>query len=115
MGFVDTCTLGLRGLGVLEGVALVLGRIPEAGIVDGRDVKILCDSCNPSGNTLLSGVIVGYDEGDLDLGIMRDCRLAILSRQGDLEDAELVLLHLVRVAVPVVWALLARKARIGMW
>lgn len=102
MGFVDTRTLGLRGLGVFEGVALVLGRVPEAGIVDGRDVEILGDSRDPSRNALLSGVIVGYDEGDLDLGVMRNCRLAILGRQGDLEDAELVLLHLVRVAVPVV-------------
>lgn len=39
---------------------------------------------------------------NLDLGVMRNGGLAVLSWQGNLEDAELILLHLVRVAVPVV-------------
>lgn len=40
---------------------------------------------------------------NLDLGVMRNGGLAVLSRQGNLEDAELILLHLVRVAVPIVY------------
>lgn len=65
VGFVDTSTLWLRGLGVLESVTLVLRRVPEARIVDGRDVQVLGDSGNPCRYALLSGVIVGDDEGDL--------------------------------------------------
>lgn len=38
---------------------------------------------------------------------MRDGGLAVLCRQSDLEDTELVLLHLMRVAVPVVWQLVS--------
>jgi hypothetical protein len=67
VGLVDASTLWLRGLGVLEGVTLVLRRVPEARIVDGGDVQVLGDSGDPGRNALLSGVVVGYNERDLDL------------------------------------------------
>lgn len=63
--FVDSSAEWLWWSRVLEDVALVLGRIPEAGIVDGRYVEVLGDSCDPSGDTLLSCVIVRDNKGDL--------------------------------------------------
>lgn len=67
MGLVDTSALWLRGLGVLESVTLILRRVPEARIVDGGDVQVLGNSGDPGRDALLSGVIVGYNKGDLDL------------------------------------------------
>lgn len=66
MCFVDSSAEWLWWSGVLEDVALVLGRVPEAGIVDGRYVEVLGDSCDPSGDALLSCVVVGDDKGDLE-------------------------------------------------
>lgn len=80
-------------------------------------MEVLSDARDPSRKTLLAGVIVGCDERDLgslvslcsdrtltdlDLGVMRDSRLSVLRGQCNFEHSEVVLLHLMRVSVPVV-------------
>ena len=65
MGFVDAGGGGLWRALVLEGVFLVGGWVPEAGVVDGGDREVLRDASDPSGYPLLSRVVVGCDEGDL--------------------------------------------------
>mgnify|MGYP000023436723 CR=1 FL=1 len=44
MRFIDLCGPGRLGLGVLERVALRLGRVPEDGVVDGRHLDVLDDT-----------------------------------------------------------------------
>jgi hypothetical protein len=63
VGFVDAGALGLCGALVLEDV--LVGRVPEAGIVDGRDAEVLGNAGDPGGEALLAGVVVGDDERDL--------------------------------------------------
>lgn len=63
MGLVDAGARGLRWALVLPDV--LLRRIPEARIVYGRDVELLCDASDPGGNALLAGMVVGGDERDL--------------------------------------------------
>jgi hypothetical protein len=118
VGFVDAGTLGLRRSLVLPDV--LLGRVPEARIVDGRGVQLLGNAGNPHGKTLLTGAVVGHDErylnkhcqlpgsfwemyrAYLDLGVMGNRGLTVLARHRHLEDAKVVLGHGRRIAVPVV-------------
>jgi hypothetical protein len=60
VGFVDTGTLGLRRALVLPDV--LLGRVPEARIVDGGNVELLGDAGDPDGETLLAGAVIGDDK-----------------------------------------------------
>ena len=64
MCFVDTGALGLLRSLVLPDV--LLGRVPEARIVDGRYAELLCDAGDPSRQAFLAGVIVGDDERHLN-------------------------------------------------
>jgi hypothetical protein len=64
VGLVDAGALGLRGALVLENV--LVGRVPETGIVDGGDIEVLGDAGDPGGEALLAGVVVGNDKGDLE-------------------------------------------------
>jgi hypothetical protein len=54
---VDTCALGLRWALVLE--LVLMGRVPEARIVDGGDIEVLGHSGDPGGDALLACVVVG--------------------------------------------------------
>jgi hypothetical protein len=65
MGFIDTGARRLWRTLVLEDIAFVGGWVPEAGVVDGGDGEFLGDARDPGGDALLSGVVVGCDEGDL--------------------------------------------------
>ena len=49
MGFIDAWALWGRRGRVFELVTLFLGRIPESGVICGRDAEILGDPTNPSG------------------------------------------------------------------
>jgi hypothetical protein len=60
VGFVDAGALGLRRPLVLPDV--LLGRIPEARIVDGGNVELLGDAGDPDRETLLAGAVIGYDK-----------------------------------------------------
>jgi hypothetical protein len=64
VGLVDAGALGLRGALVLENV--LVGRVPEPGIVDGGDIEVLGDAGDPGGEALLASVVVGNNEGDLE-------------------------------------------------
>lgn len=46
--FVDAQALGLRRCFVFENISRLGWGIPEAGIIDGRDRDVLCDSLDPS-------------------------------------------------------------------
>jgi hypothetical protein len=115
VGLVNAGALGLRGALVLENV--LVGRVPETGIVDGGDTEVLGDAGDPGGEALLACVVVGNDKGDLEgqrcaelrrqvqyleLGVVGNCRLAVDTRHGNLKDAVLVLLHGGSITVPVV-------------
>ena len=100
VGFVDTRALGLGRSLVLPDV--LLGRVPEAGVVYGGDIEVLSHSCDPGWQALLARMVVGDDEGYLDLGVVGDGGLTILARYGNLEDTEVVLGHGGRIAVPVI-------------
>ena len=100
VGFVDTCALGLGRPLVLPDV--LLGRVPEAGIVYGGDVEVLGHSGDPGGEALLARMVVGDDERDLDLGVVGNSGLTVLARDRHLEDAEIVLGHGRRIAVPAI-------------
>lgn len=65
VSFVYTSTGRLGWAGILEHIALFLGRVPEACIIDGRDAELLGDTGDPSGNTLLTCMVIGHDERDL--------------------------------------------------
>jgi len=74
-------------------------------------VEVLSNTRDPRRQTLLASMVVGGDERDLsmlaridimmttmtnlDLGIVRNGRLAIVGWKCDLEDAKVVLCHLV--------------------
>ena len=100
VGFVDTRALGLGRSLVLPDV--LLGRVPEAGVVYGGDIEVLGHSGDPGWQALLARMVVGYDEGYLDLGVVGDGGLTILARHGNLEDTKVVLGHGGRIAVPVI-------------
>ena len=74
VGFVDAGGCGLWRALVLENIFLVRGRVPETRIVYWRNGEVLGDAGDPSGDSFLSGVVVGCDEGDLwhVLEIVRD-------------------------------------------
>jgi hypothetical protein len=61
--FVDTGALGLRWSLVLPYV--LVGRVPEARIVDGRDTELLGYAGDPGWKALLARVVIGYDKGYL--------------------------------------------------
>jgi hypothetical protein len=63
VGFVDTGALGLRRSLVLPDV--LLRGIPEARIVDGGDAELLGDTGDPGWEALLTGPVIGNDEGYL--------------------------------------------------
>ena len=63
MGFVDTGALGLCRSLVLPDI--LLRWVPEASVVDGRHAELLGYAGNPGWEALLTGAIVGDDEGDL--------------------------------------------------
>ena len=65
MGLIDTSAEGLRGSLVLE--LVLLRGVPEARIVDGGDVEVLCHSGDPGGDPLLARMVVGHNQGDLVL------------------------------------------------
>ncbi|KAI3492991.1 hypothetical protein L1887_42366 [Cichorium endivia] len=99
---VDLDVIGLGRLGVLDGVALLLGRVPEARVVHGRNVQILRDAEDPCWQTL-DPLARGQEHGDLELGVMWDGAGGIGKRRdGDVPLAVVILGHLVRVARPVV-------------
>ena len=100
VGFVDTRALGLGRSLVLPDV--LLGRVPEAGVVYGGDIEVLGHPGDPGWQALVARMVVGYDEGYLDLGVVGDGGLTILARHGNLEDTEVVLGHGGRIAVPVI-------------
>ena len=62
--FVDSDTLSLLGSGVLEDVTFVRGRIPESCIVDGGNVEVLSDICDP-GWYAFDSFAGGSDHGEL--------------------------------------------------
>lgn len=62
MGLVDAGALGLRRAPVLEDILRGLWRVPETSIVYRRDRQILRDPGDPSWQTLLSCVVIGYYE-----------------------------------------------------
>lgn len=64
MSLVDAQTLWLLGPGMLEGVALICGRIPEDSVVDWRDVEILHDSLDPYWEAI-DALSTGQNHGDL--------------------------------------------------
>lgn len=49
---------------MLEGVALICGRIPEDSVVDWRDVEILHDSLDPYWEAI-DALSTGQNHGDL--------------------------------------------------
>lgn len=71
VSFVNTSTLRLRRTLVLENVGCFFGRVPETSVVHGRYAEVLSHSFDPSGDALLSGVMVGHDQGDLEPNIER--------------------------------------------
>lgn len=66
VSFVDASTARLCWPGMLEDVALFLGRVPESGVVDGRNRQVLGDAGDPCWDALLTGMVVGGDEGNLE-------------------------------------------------
>jgi hypothetical protein len=67
MRFVDANTLRLRWPLVLENIFLLLGRVPEACIVNRGDIKVLGNACDPSGYAFLTRVVVRNDKRDLGI------------------------------------------------
>jgi hypothetical protein len=47
MSFVYADVVGFWGMRIFEDIFLFGRGIPETGIVDGRDVQILCDALDP--------------------------------------------------------------------
>ena len=70
MGLVDACTLGLWWPFVLP--YILMGRVPEAGIVYGGDVEVLGHAGDPGGKALLASMIVGDDKRHLGVSISSD-------------------------------------------
>lgn len=67
MGLVDSRTLGLWRALVLPHI--LLGRVPEAGIVYGGDAQVLGYSGDPGREALLAGVVVGCYKRDLVVSV----------------------------------------------
>lgn len=59
------------GVTMFELIGILLGRIPESSIVDGRDVQILSDSLDPGRQTVDSGAR-RLSHRDFDHRIMRN-------------------------------------------
>ena len=112
MGLVD-----LEPRSGREGRALVLpdillGRVPKDSLVERGDTLVLLDARDPGGNTL-DPLRVWEDEGDLDLGVMRDgggIVLRVVWEEG-LKDPVFVLGHRVAVAVPPIYEKMEGRER----
>jgi hypothetical protein len=50
---------------MLENIFLLLWGVPKSSIVHWRHRQFLCNSCDPGWDSLLAGMIVWNDEGDL--------------------------------------------------
>ena len=104
-GDTDVCLVDPGALGLWRPLVLPLvlcWRVPEAGIVYRAHVQVLCDSLDPCGNPLGSGMVVWHNHADLDLAVMLNGGLSVNRRESDLEHTICVLFHLMAVAVPIV-------------
>ena len=105
---------------MFEHISFARGRVPESCIICRRKGQILGYAGYPGRKPIGAGVIIWNDKRDLingqiycrivltdltylDFGVVRNGRFAVDGRNGNLENTELILLHFMRVEIPVVY------------
>jgi hypothetical protein len=113
MCFVDTNALWLWWLLILEDILFRCRWIPEPGIVDGRNIQVLSHSCDPNWETFQSLMKARGYHGNLDFRVVLYRRLSMNCRKCNLKHSKLVLLHFMRISVPIILVMSATARPIG--